>query len=460
MLPLKSLNPDAGDEYLGLGIADSIIARISQIDALTVRPTSAVRKYAISEGDSLEAAREQNVDAVLDGTVQRSGDRLRVSVNLLKVSDGSSLWADTFNLSFSDIFAMQDEVSRQIAAQLRLKLSEAEAARIAKRNTSSPEAYNYYTKALYHFYNIGPNLNTRSESDLAIDLFKKAIEYDPNYALAHAQLGYTYTKIAVFQEENPAWIEQARQELAIAERLNPQLAEVHAARYFIAFSQYEGWHIETAVRELRLAQEIDPTVGHSELGDLSFHIGLEQQGFDEYEIALKIDPNSDMIKSGFVSMLFQAARPDEALELNERLFDRGPDIRYYLEKRMMKESEPLIEQEFQKDYSDLARSYQILLLALQDKHEEAQAAVPAFLEKLRKNRGYHHFTYNVARVYALGDKSEEALKWLRVTVKEGFPCYPLFERDRYLDPIRNDPEFRKFLDEMKQQWEGYVRNLG
>src|SRR4030095_12550783 len=104
----------------------------------------------------------------------------------------------------------------------------------------------------------------RAESDLAVDLFKRAIELDPDYALAHAQLGYALTRIAVFQEDNPGLIDQAKRELGTAEKLDPQLAEVHVARYFIAFSQYEGWSVETAIRELRLAQQLDPSVGHPE----------------------------------------------------------------------------------------------------------------------------------------------------------------------------------------------------
>ena len=139
-------------------------------------------------------------------------------------------------------------------------------------------------------------MRTRPESDLAVDLFKKAIELDPKYALAHAQLGYAYARIAVFQEDNPALIEQAKQELGIAERLDPQLAEVHVARYFIVFSQYEGWQVEPAIRQLRLAQQLDPNAGHSELADLYHHIGLEKQAVEEFEIALKVDPNNDQIK--------------------------------------------------------------------------------------------------------------------------------------------------------------------
>ncbi len=123
VLPLKSLTRGSGDDYLGLGIADTIITKISQAGGLTVRPMSAVRKYVDEATDSLEAARQLQADAVLDGTFLRAGDRLRVSVNLLRVRDGASLWAESFDVRFTDIFAIQDEVSKEVAARLRLKLN-------------------------------------------------------------------------------------------------------------------------------------------------------------------------------------------------------------------------------------------------------------------------------------------------------------------------------------------------
>ena len=461
VLPFKSLNQETKEDYLGLGIATDIITKISQSGELTVRPTSAVRKYVNQEMDALEAAREQKVDAVLDSTFLHVGDKLRVSVNLLRVIDGVSLWAENFDERFTDIFSIQDKVSQQVAQRLRLKLNPSKQARLTKRYTSNPEAYNYYAKAVYHFENIRPDLNTRPEADLAIDLFHKAISLDLNYALAHAQLGNAYARIAVFLEDNPALIEQAKQELATAERLDPQLAEVHDARYFIAFSQYEGWQVETAIRELRLAKELDPNVGHSGLADLYHHIGLEKQQDEENEIALTVDPNNDRIKEGYVGQYFQSARPDEGLAARERFFNRGPDRRYYLEKSMVKEAGPLVEQAYQQNPGDArVQEERALLLALQGKHPEAQAAVPLILEKARKNRGYHHLTYDLARIYALGGKIGEALKWLRVTVKEGFPCYPLFARDPFLDPIRQDPAFVLFLEEMKTRWKGYQREFG
>jgi tetratricopeptide (TPR) repeat protein len=127
---------------------------------------------------------------------------------------------------------------------------------------------------------------------------------------------------------------------------------------------------------------------------------------------------------------------------------------------MVKEAEALVEETFQKEpRSSWALANKALLLASQGKQRAAEAAIPSIL-KGRRNRGYHHVTYYIARIYALGGRSEEALRWLRETAKEGFPCYPLFARDSFLDPIRRDPAFIQFMAEMKARWEGYQREFG
>jgi hypothetical protein len=127
---------------------------------------------------------------------------------------------------------------------------------------------------------------------------------------------------------------------------------------------------------------------------------------------------------------------------------------------MVKEAAPLVEQESQDPNRPWMRGVWALVLALQGKHQEAEAMGLSTLEKVRRIRGYHHQTYNLARVYALRGKSEEAVKWLRVTVTEGFPCYPLFARDSFLDSIRKDPAFIQFMAETKERWEGYQREFG
>lgn len=461
VLPFKSQIPENQTDYLGLGIANEIITKMSQTGALNIRPTSAVRKYTNQEVDALQAARELQVDAVLDGTYLRVGNQLRITVNLLRVTDGASLWAETFDQQFTDIFAIQDRVSQQVAQRLWLRLNATEKERLTKRYTSNPVAYSYYAKGMYHFYDIGPAVASRSDSELAVDLFKKAIELDPQYALAHAQLGYTYTKIAVFQEDNPTLIEQAKLELGIAERIDPQLADVHLARFFIAFSQYEGWEVDKAMHELRMAQQLDPNVGNTELVDLYSHIGLEEETTKALEQALKIDPNNEEAKSAYVNALLISARPDQALEASWKFFNREPDLRYLVEKRMVKQAEAPVEAEYKREPDAVWKFvYQFLLKALNGKHEEAQTGIPLILAKERRYRGYHHDTYNIARIYALGGKSQEAVKWLRTTAAEGFPHYPLLVRDTFLDPIRDDPSFKHFVEEMKERWQGYRRKFG
>jgi tetratricopeptide (TPR) repeat protein len=247
----------------------------------------------------------------------------------------------------------------------------------------------------------------------------------------------------------------------MAERLDPQLAEVHETRSFIAFSQYEGWQIETAMRELRLALEFDPSVGYAGLVDMYFHIGLERQAAEALDLGLNVDPGSDLIKEASINGYLISARPDEALAAGSRFFKRGPDLAFFIEKKMVNEAAPMLEEVLHRYPASVhAQIQRALLLALQGQHRTAEAAVPVLHRKLRRNRGYHHETYRFARIYALGGRAREAVKWLRITVEEGFPCYPLFARDSFLDPIRKDPAFIRFLTEMKERWEGYRRQFG
>ena len=206
VLPLKSL--DAGENYLGLGIADAVIRRINQTGKLIVRPTSAVRRYLNEDTDALTAARQLNADAMLEGNVQRADDRLRVSVNLLHTSDGASLWADNFDMRMTDIFTVQDTVAQQVAARLQLRLDPSQQARLVKRSTSNPVAYEFYLKGVYTF---DQRVSfSKSQRETTINFFKQAIEADPNFALAHAQLAYAYAVKAVFMETTePVWAERA-----------------------------------------------------------------------------------------------------------------------------------------------------------------------------------------------------------------------------------------------------------
>lgn len=460
ILPLKSL--DAGENYLGLGIADAVIRKVNQTGELTVRPTSAVRRYLNEDTDALTAARQLNADAVLEGSVQRADDRLRVSVNLLRTSDGASLWADNFDMRMTDIFTIQDTVAQQVASRLRLQLDPSQQARLTKRYTSNPIAYEFYLKGVY---SSDQRVSaTKSQWETTIDFFKKAIEADPNFALAHAQLAYAYALKAVFVEPTETvWAERAKEEINRAQALDPQLAETHLARFMLLFSVYEGYQGEAAVREVLLAQQLNPNVGHAELGYLYLHIGLEDLAARELQRASEIDPTSEYVKQMTLTMYEMGGKYDEYVAHRELYHDDYREVWYLMGKGRLEEAQNAIEEPRRSANRtvDIALPpKKALLFALKGDFRAAEAEIPVVLSRHPvKDPLYHHAAYDIACIYALEGKSVEAVKWLREANATGFQPYPLFERDIYLNRVRQTPEFVQFMNEMKLQYENYEREF-
>jgi eukaryotic-like serine/threonine-protein kinase len=455
VLPLKSL--DAGENYLGLGIADAAINRVSQTGRLVVRPTSAVRKYLNEDTDALTAAKQLGVDSVLEGSFQRSSDRLRVSVNLLRTQDGASLWSDSFDLRMSDIFTIQDTVAQQVASRLRLQLDPSQQAQLTKRYTSNPIAYEFYLKGAYAF---DQRISRGNSGPLtgAIGFYKQAIEADPNFALAHAQLAYAYAIMAVFNEPTqPAWVERAKEEINRAQELDPQLAETHLARFQLLYSEFEGYQGEAAVREVRLANQLNPNVGHYELAYLYNHLGLEDLAARELARALEIDPTSDALKATTLLMYEVQSKYDEYAADQTVLHDGRDDVWYLMGKGRLDEAQKAMDKwsAMQPNAQGLPAT-RALLFAVKGDFRAAEAQIPIILRlHSLKDPLYHHDAYDIACVYALEGKSAEAVKWLRESAVTGFHLYPRYERDAYLNRIRQSPEFIQFLAEMKAEHDRY-----
>jgi TolB-like protein len=458
VLPLKSL--DAGDNYLGLGIADAAIRRVSQTGRLIVRPTSAVRRYLNEDTDALTAAKQLGVDSVLEGSFQRADDRLRVSVNLLRSRDGASLWTDSFELRMSDIFTVQDTVAQQVASRLRLQLDASQQAQLTKRLTSNPVAYEFYLKGAYTFdQRMSPD---SAPLRSAIDFYKKAIDADSNFALAHAQLAYAYAVLAVFNEpSHPEWVERANEEINRAEQLDPQLAETHLARFQLLYSEFEGYQGEAAVREVRLANQLNPNVGHDELAYLYNHLGLEDLAAHELARAFEIDPTSDALKSTAELMYEVQCKYDEYAASQSVQRDGRSEVWYFMGKGRLDEAQKAMDEwsAKQPDRPELFAS-RALLFAVKGDFRAAEAEIPSVLkEHPLKDPLYHHAAYDIACIYALEGKSAEAVKWLREAAVSGYHLYPRYQRDAYLNRIRQSPEFIQFLAEMKAQNDGYRKEF-
>ena len=247
MLPFTHLNHDSGDDYLGPGIADALITKLSSISRIIVRPTTSILKYTDLDRNPLGAGRELDVDIVLDGKIQRAHERIRVTVQLLRVQNGQSLWAEKFDDSFTDVFTVQDRVAEQVARALTLKLTSEELKLLTKRYTENTEAFKAYLKGR-HFWNKRTVKGLRQ----AIEHAQQAIDIDPTYALAYVGLADAYNLMAGHggfppKETFPKAKAAARRALEI----DDALAEAYTSLGFINYRFDWDWPAPSRISSAR-----------------------------------------------------------------------------------------------------------------------------------------------------------------------------------------------------------------
>jgi len=257
VLPFTSLSSDASDEYLGLGMADTLITKLSSVGQIIVRPTSAVRRYSATDQDPVAAGQEQKVEAVLEGNIQRSGEKIRVTARLLNVQDGSPLWAEKFDEKFTDILSVEDSISERLTTALAVKLTGEERKLLAKRYTENAQAHELFLKGKYFW-------NKRTEEALkkGIEYFQQAIDADPGYALAYSGLAESYIVLgsAGLLAPNEA-LSKARAAAVKALEIDDLLGEAHSDLGAVYCSE---WNWSEGEREFKRALELSPNypTGH------------------------------------------------------------------------------------------------------------------------------------------------------------------------------------------------------
>jgi tetratricopeptide (TPR) repeat protein len=297
-----------------------------------------------------------------------------------------------------------------------------------------------------------------------VEYFNHSIEADPNYALAHGQLAFSYAWLAMFVDpDEPKWIDLAHQEIARTDELDPNLAVTHVAKALLFWSSFGGHEIESAIKELRLAKQLDPNYSGADLAALYGHAGLEKQADDEMHRAASVDPTSVALH-GLEGILpyvrgdvdgWAAVNPD--VPMDNKILSRW----YYMHKGSLDLAEKVVDKQFVQtpENGDLT-TQRPLLYALRGDFAHAVVDLPDIISRIQPNsENYHHRTFDVACIYALAGNSAEAVKWLRVTANTGFPNYPLFAREPFLDRIRQSPEFTQFLSEQKAQWERFEQEF-
>jgi len=455
VLPFVNMSADAENEYFCDGLAEELLNSLAKLENLKVSARASAFSFKGKNVEVTEIGNTLKVKTVLAGSVRKSNNRLRISVQLINAADGYHLWAERYDRELKDIFDVQDEITLAVIDALKLKFFGADKAALLKRYTPDLEAYEYLLKGNYNAEKRNPAVNT-PELDVAIEMFKKAIELDPNYALAHARLAHCYLWKAVYTDaENPHWIELARQELENAERLNPELPQIYELRQQIAWSRYSNFDIPSAVREVRRGRQFDPNSGHLDMGILAFHAGIKNIAVSGLQRATEIDPTSDFIKIASTDGYALLGLYDEAIATGQKFScDANGFTHALLWQNRIAEAEAALKDALAKaPHNPRRQGERVRLLALQEKFDEAEALIPLIHARLTVSQAYHHVTYDFACAYALNGKPVEAVRWLQETVDYGMPSYPLFERDPHLNRIRQAPEFVEFMREAKSRWE-------
>jgi serine/threonine-protein kinase len=450
VLPFKPLVAGQRNEALEMGMADSLIAKLSAIRQIDIRPISAVRKYGSLEQDPLAAGREQRVDAVMDGQIQTAGERVRVTVRLLSVESGRQLWTEQFDERLTDIFSLQDSVSGRVLRALAVTLSGDEKSQLTKRHTNDVEAYELYMLGRYHL--------TRLVDDgfwKALQYFQQAAAKDPRFALAHAGISDAYFNLSSFNAIAPReGFPKAREAAETALGLDAGLAEAHAALAGAIF--LHDWNWTAAEAEYRLALELNPGASdaHMAYGFFLAAMGRSAEALRETERALELDPISPVKITGVGDVLLLSRRYGEAEAQYRKALAMNPDFGYALwalgralsGARKYAEAVATIEKAILRsgdspdETAELARAY-----ALAGRSTEARQILGR-LSRVAERRYVAPATF--AAIHAALDDKTRAFAWLERARAERDFLLVMLRADPMFDTLRDDPRFAPLLEQL------------
>lgn len=448
VLPFQVLRTEEkSDEFLGMGMADAIITKLSNIQRIVVRPTSSVVKYFDGTHNILAAGHELNVGYVLDGRVQRAGDRIRVTVQLVRIHDGAPLWATKLDENFTDIFAVEDSISQQVADALVPRLTGEERQLLLRHETEKADAYQAFLKGRFFWNRFTPEDFVR-----ALEQFREAIRLDPGYAQAYVGVADYYNWAAIFGLDNPTeCFSQAKTAAIRALELDEQLAEAHAALAFTNLCY--DWDWEGSEHRFRRSLELNPNYGpaHQWYSNLLAAQGRFAEAIAEIKRALEINPLSLMDRSiagwtYYHGRRYQLAE-NELLAILEidRNFSNSHLMLGLVYERLGR---------YEDSISELNRALELMAgsivplwakgytWAVSGKSAEALDIIQQ-LKGLRKQR--YVSPYFIALVYvALGDWNA-AFEWLEQAYQSRDEWLLWLGVEPKLDPLRSDPRFQDLL---------------
>ena len=422
VLPFANLSADPDNEYFTDGLTEELIGALANVEGLQIPARTSVYALKGTNLDIQEIGRRLGVDNILEGSVRKAGDQLRISVQLIKVSDGFNLWSETYDRQFEDVFVIQGEIAGNIVEALQLTLSPVEKQALRSERTTDFKAYEYYLRGRGHY-----RRRTRTDFDSAREMFSKAIEIDSGYALAWAGLADTYTEFWRNYESTEENLKQAEETSREAVELDPNLAEAHAARGF-ALGQRQLY--DEAAAAFRRAMELNPRLfeAYYYYGTVAFSAGRLETAAEMFEKATEAAPDEIRALQLLPQIYTRLGRDSAAAAANRQRVE-------VVERRL----------EFNPDDVPMLLDGASALAALGERQRSLEWA-SRILDKAGNDA---LVLYNLACLYSLAGEVTSALEALEKSYAAGLADPEWMRQDSDLDNIRKHARYKELVERME-----------
>jgi TolB-like protein/Tfp pilus assembly protein PilF len=449
VLPLENLSHEPEQEYFADGMTEELIKSLGKIGSLRVTSRTSTMRYKRTDKSLPQVARELNVDGIVEGTVQRSGDRVRVTAQLIYAPTDRHLWTESYDRELKDVLTLQDDVARAIANEIKVTLTPQEQMSLAAVRPVNPAAYEAYLKGRYYW-----NKRTAAGIKKASDYFQQAINQQPNYGMAYSGLadcnsGLTWHGFASPTEALP----RAKASALRAIEIDPKSSEAHASLALV-LSHQRDW--AAAENEFMRALQLSPRYAnaHHWYGDYLSIVGRQEEALVEAKRAFELDPLSPMINTWLGLRYYHARRYDEAIEQGRKVLEFDPSFapahlllgQAYVQKGL--HAQAISELQSAASLSGDSPIYMAQVgvgYAAAGRNAEALGVIDQ-LQKLATQR--YVSSYGLAQIYAaLGDK-QHAMKWLQSAYDEHAVWMQYLKVDPVLDSLRSQARFQDLVRQM------------
>jgi serine/threonine-protein kinase len=440
VLPLVNESGDPKDEYFSDGLSEELIAALAQISGLKVIGRSSSFRFKDRKEEPRAIGEKLGVSTLLDGTVRKQGDRVRIVAELVNAADGIQLWTQTFDRQLKDIFAVQEEIARAVAESLKVTLLGNDSRSAQASATDNAEAHNAYLQA--HFYLLRRNVE---DFRRAIDYYDQAIQLDPNYALAYAERGEAWTILGDLTGQRPMAYPKARSDAEKAVSIAPALAEARAALGFVRC--FVDWKFADGLSELKRAKELSPAnpTANDLLARMIVYVGRFDEAERQARQAVELDPLSTVTHGNLARVLFYVGKLDEADAAARKAAELQPtgaaNHRWQVLIAAQRGDGEAALREAQLEPDPGFRRFELAVAHyVRSDRTAADAALADLIANARVG-----FAYQIAEVYALRGEKDKAFEWLQIALGDRDAGMLGLLVDPLLRGLRDDARYKNLL---------------